>query len=46
MTKAKENLVFAVDKLSEEEKSDMSYSKAELITECSFNNKECTVERL
>lgn len=45
-TKARENIVFAVDKMSEEEKSEMSYSKDELITECSFNNKECTVERL
>ncbi len=45
VTKAKENIVFAMSRMNDTEKSAMSYSKEEFIKECSFNNRECSVER-
>uniref|UniRef100_A0AC34Q978 Uncharacterized protein n=1 Tax=Panagrolaimus sp. JU765 TaxID=591449 RepID=A0AC34Q978_9BILA len=43
--KATENLVFAVSGLKDEEKRTLSYSKKEMITKCSFNGRQCSVER-
>jgi amiloride-sensitive sodium channel len=44
-TKAKENMVFVVGTMNDTEKSAMSYTMKELIHECSFNGRECTMER-
>ncbi|KAI1724773.1 amiloride-sensitive sodium channel domain-containing protein [Ditylenchus destructor] len=43
-SKAAENLIFAVNSLSETEKSQLSYSKREFITKCSFNGRQCFVD--
>lgn len=45
VNKARENLVFAVAKMDETEKSSLSYSKTEFITKCSFNGRECSIEK-
>ncbi|EYC43873.1 hypothetical protein Y032_0478g2197 [Ancylostoma ceylanicum] len=42
--KAKENIIFAVDQLTEDEKWAISYNKSEFITKCSFNGVECNVD--
>jgi acid-sensing ion channel, other len=42
--KAVENLVFAVNSLTELEKRRMGYGKQEFITKCSFNGRQCSVE--
>ncbi|WKX91067.1 hypothetical protein Q1695_009701 [Nippostrongylus brasiliensis] len=42
--KAMENIIFAVDQLTEEEKWSISYNKSELILKCSFNGKECKID--
>uniref|UniRef100_A0A0K0CZ72 SCP domain-containing protein n=1 Tax=Angiostrongylus cantonensis TaxID=6313 RepID=A0A0K0CZ72_ANGCA len=42
--KAMENIIFAVDQLTEAEKWAISYKKSELITKCSFNGEECKVD--
>ncbi|KJH50605.1 degenerin [Dictyocaulus viviparus] len=39
--KAMENIIFAVDQLTETEKWAISYKQSEFITKCSFNGKEC-----
>ncbi|KAE9555485.1 hypothetical protein FO519_001340 [Halicephalobus sp. NKZ332] len=39
--KASENLVFAVSSLNEDQKSQLSYTKKEFITKCSFNGRQC-----
>ncbi|KAK6728326.1 hypothetical protein RB195_005766 [Necator americanus] len=41
--KAMENIIFAVDQLTEVEKWAISYNKSEFIIKCSFNGKECNV---
>ncbi|KAK5975920.1 hypothetical protein GCK32_006768 [Trichostrongylus colubriformis] len=42
--KAMENIIFAVDELTEQEKWAISYNKSELILKCSFNGQECRIE--
>nr|CDJ89826.1 Na+ channel domain containing protein [Haemonchus contortus] len=42
--KAMENIIFAVDELTEQEKWAISYKKSELILKCSFNGQECKVD--
>jgi hypothetical protein len=44
-TKARENIIFAMSQINEHERIAMSYTKEEFIKECSFNNRECSVER-
>ena len=45
VSKAKENLMFAVAEMNETEKSSLSYTKTEFITKCSFNGRECSIEK-
>ncbi|CAI2303102.1 unnamed protein product [Caenorhabditis sp. 36 PRJEB53466] len=42
--KAMENIIFAVDALTEEQKWKISYNKSDFIMKCSFNGKECNVK--
>jgi hypothetical protein len=46
VTKAKENLLFAMSSLSMEERMLLSNSKRELIHKCSFNGKACDIDKL
>lgn len=45
-SQAQENLMFAVGEMSEDAKEGMSYVLDELILKCSFNQKDCQMERL
>lgn len=40
-----ENMIFAVDALTEEEKWKISYNKSDFIMKCSFNGRECNVKQ-
>lgn len=42
---AKENLMFAVSEMNYGEKVKMSQGKDELILKCSFNQRDCNIER-
>ncbi|CAB3407348.1 unnamed protein product [Caenorhabditis bovis] len=42
--KAMENIIFAVDALTEEQKWKISYNKSDFIQKCSFNGRECHVK--
>ncbi|PIO73054.1 Amiloride-sensitive sodium channel [Teladorsagia circumcincta] len=42
--KAMENIIFAVDELTEKEKWAITYNKSEMIRKCSFNGQECKVD--
>lgn len=44
-SKAMENIMFAVDQLTEEDKWAISYNKSDFILKCSFNGKECHVDQ-
>lgn len=44
VTKAKENLIFAMAALSMEDRMRLSHLKHELIHKCSFSGKACNVE--
>ena len=44
LTKAKENLMFTMAALSEEQRVALSQQKHEFIEMCSFNGKECNIE--
>lgn len=44
-SKTTENLIFAVSSLDVEEQSRLSYTKEEFITKCSFNGRQCFVEK-
>ncbi|CAB3404499.1 unnamed protein product [Caenorhabditis bovis] len=44
-SQAQENLMFAVGEMSESSKETMSYNMDELILKCSFNQKDCSLER-
>lgn len=46
VTKAKENLLFAMASLDREIRIGLSYEKRELINMCSFNGKECDIDKL
>ncbi|GMT01982.1 hypothetical protein PENTCL1PPCAC_24156, partial [Pristionchus entomophagus] len=43
--KAMENVVFAVQGMNSSAKEALSYSKKEFITKCSFNGRECSIEK-
>lgn len=45
VTKAKENLMFAVGSMTAEDKEQMSHSIDEFILKCSFNQKDCDIEK-
>lgn len=42
---AKENLMFAVGEMNYEAKVNMSQRKDELILKCSFNQRDCDIEK-
>ncbi|CAJ0944289.1 unnamed protein product, partial [Mesorhabditis belari] len=42
-TQAKENVIFVLDKLTPLERSQISYTKFEFITRCSFNGRDCNI---
>ncbi|PAV60388.1 hypothetical protein WR25_23574 [Diploscapter pachys] len=44
VTKAKENIIFAMATLSMDVREKLSTSKRELVHKCSFNGKECNIE--
>ena len=44
VTKAKENIMFAMATLSMEDRAKLSTTKRELIQKCSFNGKACDIE--
>lgn len=45
VTKAKENIIFAMSALSELQRREMSQTKHNLIHKCSFNGKSCDIDR-
>ncbi|CAI4226049.1 unnamed protein product [Auanema sp. JU1783] len=45
VTKAKENIIFAMSALSAEQRRNMSQAKHNLIHKCSFNGKPCDIDR-
>lgn len=45
VTKARENMIFAMTELAEEERIALSIEKKQFIHKCSFNKVECNVER-
>ncbi|KAK6751236.1 hypothetical protein RB195_002922 [Necator americanus] len=45
VTKAKENIIFAMSALSEEQRRAMSQAKHNLIHKCSFNGKPCDIDK-
>ncbi|XGW25236.1 hypothetical protein V3C99_006564 [Haemonchus contortus] len=45
VTKAKENIIFAMSALSEQQRREMSQAKHNLIHKCSFNGKPCDIDR-
>ncbi|GMT05930.1 hypothetical protein PENTCL1PPCAC_28104, partial [Pristionchus entomophagus] len=45
VTKAKENIIFAMSEMSEELRRNVSIQKHELIQKCSFNGKPCDIEK-
>ncbi|RCN53789.1 hypothetical protein ANCCAN_00283 [Ancylostoma caninum] len=44
VTKAKENIMFAMATLSMEDREKLSTTKRELVQKCSFNGKACDIE--
>ncbi|KAK6009188.1 hypothetical protein OSTOST_25912 [Ostertagia ostertagi] len=44
VTKAKENIIFAMSAVSEQQRRDMSQAKHNLIHKCSFNGKPCDID--
>jgi hypothetical protein len=44
-TQARQNLMFAVEEKPLEERVELSQSKNELILKCSFNQKDCDIEK-
>lgn len=44
-SQAQENLMFAVGEMSEKAKESMSYELDELVLKCSFNQKDCQMDR-
>ncbi|VBB35436.1 unnamed protein product, partial [Acanthocheilonema viteae] len=44
LTRAKENLMFTMSALSEEQRITLSQSKREFIEMCSFDGKECNID--
>lgn len=45
VTKAKENLIFAMSELSKAQRIALSAQKRQLIQKCSFNGAECNIEK-
>ncbi|KHJ86253.1 hypothetical protein OESDEN_14001 [Oesophagostomum dentatum] len=45
VTKAKENIIFAMSALSEFQRREMSQAKHNLIHKCSFNGKPCDIDK-
>jgi uncharacterized Fe-S radical SAM superfamily protein PflX len=45
VTKAKENIVFAMATLSMSDRRALSYSKQDLLQKCSFNGEQCDIEK-
>lgn len=45
ISKAKENLIFAIAAMSALQRSELSYTKDEFIRKCSFNGRECSIEK-
>ncbi|GMR63025.1 hypothetical protein PMAYCL1PPCAC_33220, partial [Pristionchus mayeri] len=45
VTKAKENIIFAMSEMSEEVRRNVSIQKHELIQKCTFNGKPCNIEK-
>ena len=46
VTKAKENMVFAMASLPMAKRKELSMSKADFVQRCSFNGKQCDIEQL
>lgn len=46
VTKAKENIMFAMATLSMQDRERLSTTKRELVHKCSFNGKACDIEAL
>ena len=46
VTKAKENIIFAMSELSEKQRMALSIQKHQLIHKCSFNGIACDIDRL
>lgn len=44
-TQAQQNLMFAVGSMSSDAKQEMSHQLDEFILKCSFNQKDCDIER-
>ena len=42
-TRAKENMLFAMASLSREDRMRLGYQQLELIKQCSFNGKQCSI---
>ncbi|CAJ0601742.1 unnamed protein product [Cylicocyclus nassatus] len=45
VTKAKENIIFAMSALSEQQRRELSQAKHNLIHKCSFNGKACDIDK-
>ena len=45
VTKAKENIIFAMSALSEGQRKNMSQAKHNLIQKCSFNGQSCNIDK-
>ncbi|PIO52593.1 hypothetical protein TELCIR_26098 [Teladorsagia circumcincta] len=46
VTKAKENIMFAMATLSMEDREKLSTTKRELVQKCSFNGKACDIDAI
>ena len=45
LTKAKENLMFTMSALSEDQRVALSYDLEEFVEMCSFNGQECDIKK-
>lgn len=45
VTKARENIIFAMAELSERQREALSIQKHQLIHKCSFNGQACDIEK-
>lgn len=46
VTKARENIIFAMSELPARRRIELSHKKRELIQKCSFNGAECNIDKL